>query len=290
MNMNLFSLFNLFCCAGCSPSRVITQCAFYPPRPASYKITQHSHKKSKCILKIYEQRQAIISRNVFWTTSAKGNRIACIMVPHKGAVFTVIYSHGNGCDMGQSLSYFVNLSARLKCNFMLYDYSGYGSSTGHPSEANLYGDIEAIYEVLKNRYNVRDEQIILYGQSIGSVPSVYLASKLNVAGVVLHCALLSALRVLFPNFRKSLWFDGLKNIDRLGKIQSPVLVIHGTRDELVHFSHGMAIYEACPNVVEPLWVSGAGHNNIEMFEQYIDRLDKFINVELLQRYQQLQGD
>jgi Hydrolases of the alpha/beta superfamily len=210
------------------------------------------------------------------------------MIPHNEAVFTIIYSHGNGCDMGQSLATFMDLSARLKCNVLLYDYSGYGSSTGRASEANLYWDIEAVYHTLRLKYNINCDQIILYGQSIGSVPTVYLASRVNVAGVILHCALLSALRVVFPNFRKSLWFDGLKNIDKLPKIKSPVLVIHGTRDEIVDFSHGMTIYESCPNVVEPLWVPGAGHNNIEMFEQYLTRLDKFINEELMQRYHQRQ--
>ncbi|KAL1463321.1 hypothetical protein WDU94_015082 [Cyamophila willieti] len=208
------------------------------------------------------------------------------MIPHTEAIFTIIYSHGNGCDMGQSLATFMDLSARVKCNVLLYDYSGYGSSTGRASEANLYSDIEAVYQTLRLRYGVSSDRIILYGQSIGSVPTVYLASKVNVAGVILHSALLSALRVVFPNFRKSLWFDGLKNIDKLSSINSPVLVIHGTRDEIVDFSHGMTIFESCPNVVEPLWVSGAGHNNIEIYEQYLTRLDKFINVELMQNYQQ----
>lgn len=212
------------------------------------------------------------------------------MIPHSGsgseAVFTIIYSHGNGCDMGQSLATFMDLSARLKVNVLLYDYSGYGSSTGKASEANLYWDIEAVYHALRLRYNVHSDRIILYGQSIGSVPTVYLASKVTVAGVILHCALLSALRVVFPNFRKSLWFDGLKNIDKLANISSPVLVIHGTRDDIVDFSHGMTIYESCPNVVEPLWVPGAGHNNIELFDQYLTRLDRFINVELMQKFQQ----
>lgn len=282
--MNLLSIFNLFCCGGCRPSRVITQCAFSPPRPASYKIEHYGPQESKCVLQINNKKHAIVSRNVFWTTNCMGNQIACIMIPHKEAVFTIVHSHGNGCDIGQSLHYFVHMSTYLKCNIFLYDYSGYGSSTGRPSEDNLYWDIEAVYTVLRNKYNVSNDRIILYGQSIGSVPTVYLASKVGVAGVILHCALLSALRVLFPNFQKSLWFDGLKNIDKLWKISSPVLVIHGTRDEVVDFSHGVTIYESCPNVVEPLWVTGAGHNNIELFEQYLTRLDKFVNVELMQKY------
>lgn len=62
---------------------------------------------------------------------------------------------------------------------------------------------------------------------------------------------------------------------------SPVLVIHGTEDEVIDFSHGMTIYEKCPRAVEPLWVEGAGHNDVEMYGQYLERLKQFVSVELV---------
>lgn len=64
------------------------------------------------------------------------------------------------------------------------------------------------------------------------------------------------------------------------KINSPVLVIHGTDDEVIDFSHGLAIYERCPRAVDPLWVEGAGHNDIELYCQYLDRLKRFITQDL----------
>lgn len=70
------------------------------------------------------------------------------------------------------------------------------------------------------------------------------------------------------------------SIDKVPKITSPVLVIHGTEDEVIDFSHGLTIYERCPRKVEPLWVEGAGHNDVELYGQYLDRLKQFINVEL----------
>lgn len=57
-------------------------------------------------------------------------------------------------------------------------------------------------------------------------------------------------------------------------------MIHGTEDEVIDFSHGLTIYERCPRTVEPLWVEGAGHNDVELYGQYLDRLKQFINVEL----------
>lgn len=72
----------------------------------------------------------------------------------------------------------------------------------------------------------------------------------------------------------------LGSIEKISKITSPVLIIHGTEDEVIDFSHGLALFERCPKAVEPLWVDGAGHNDIELYSQYLERLRKFISQEL----------
>lgn len=77
------------------------------------------------------------------------------------------------------------------------------------------------------------------------------------------------------------------SIDKISKVTSPVLVIHGTEDEVIDFSHGLAMYERCPRAVEPLWVEGAGHNDIELYAQYLERLKQFISHELPNSWRQL---
>lgn len=79
----------------------------------------------------------------------------------------------------------------------------------------------------------------------------------------------------------------LHSIDKVSKVASPVLVIHGTEDEVIDFSHGLAMYERCPRAVEPLWVEGAGHNDIELYAQYLDRLKQFISFELPTSWREL---
>lgn len=74
-------------------------------------------------------------------------------------------------------SFFVGLGQRINCNIFSYDYSGYGMSTGKPTEKNLYADIDAAWHALRTRYGISPENIILYGQSIGTVPTVDLASR-----------------------------------------------------------------------------------------------------------------
>uniref|UniRef100_A0A673FT35 Peptidase S9 prolyl oligopeptidase catalytic domain-containing protein n=1 Tax=Sinocyclocheilus rhinocerous TaxID=307959 RepID=A0A673FT35_9TELE len=71
------------------------------------------------------------------------------------------------------------------------------------------------------------------------------------------------------------------SIDKISKVTSPVLVIHGTEDEVIDFSHGLALYERCQRPVEPLWVEGAGHNDVELYGQYLERLKQFVAHEIV---------
>lgn len=228
----------------------------------------------------YSQRELDVT-DVFLTRSSRGNRVGCMYIRcAPNARFTVLFSHGNAVDLGQMSSFYIGLGTRINCNIFSYDYSGYGVSTGKPSEKNLYADIDAAWHALRSRYGISPENIILYGQSIGTVPTVDLASRFECAAVVLHSPLTSGMRVAFPDTKKTYCFDAFPNIEKVSKITSPVLIIHGTEDEVIDFSHGLALFERCPKAVEPLWVEGAGHNDIELYSQYLERLRRFINQDL----------
>uniref|UniRef100_A0A3B5LIT9 palmitoyl-protein hydrolase n=1 Tax=Xiphophorus couchianus TaxID=32473 RepID=A0A3B5LIT9_9TELE len=238
----------------------------------------------------YSQRELDVT-DVFLTRSSRGNRVGCMYIrcaPNQAITklytiihrISVLFSHGNAVDLGQMSSFYIGLGTRINCNIFSYDYSGYGVSTGKPSEKNLYADIDAAWHALRSRYGISPENIILYGQSIGTVPTVDLASRFECAAVVLHSPLTSGMRVAFPDTKKTYCFDAFPNIEKVSKIPSPVLIIHGTEDEVIDFSHGLALFERCPKAVEPLWVEGAGHNDIELYSQYLERLRRFINQDL----------
>ncbi|KAJ1085036.1 hypothetical protein NDU88_005172 [Pleurodeles waltl] len=293
----------IFCCPPC-PGSVAAKLAFLPPA-ATYSIVPEPepagaptsvstgslrggsgvmarwklHLTDRADFQ-YTQRE-LDTMEVFMTKSSRGNRIGCMYIRCvPGARFTVLFSHGNAVDLGQMSSFYIGLGTRINCNIFSYDYSGYGVSTGRASEKNIYADIDAAWQALRTRYGISPENIILYGQSIGTVPTVDLASRYECAAVVLHSALTSGIRVAFPDMKKTYCFDAFRNVDKVSKITSPVLIIHGTEDEVIDFSHGLALYERCPKAVEPLWVEGAGHNDIELYTQYLDRLRRFISQEL----------
>ncbi|KAK6642684.1 Alpha/beta hydrolase domain-containing protein 17B [Polyplax serrata] len=283
--LSISELCCLICCPPC-PSRIAAKLAFFPPEP-TYSF-QPSDSGSKYTLNFTEkaewQHLEHEKENLegFYARTERGNTIACLFVRCSvNARFTILFSHGNAVDIGQMSSFYLGLGTRINCNIFSYDYSGYGASTGKPSEKNLYADIDAAWHALRTSYGISPENIILYGQSIGTVPTIDLASRYEVGAVILHSPLMSGMRVAFPNTKRTWFFDAFPSIDKVPKVTSPVLVIHGMEDEVVDYSHGVAIYERCPRAVEPLWVVGAGHNDVELYHQYLDRLKQFVTVELV---------
>ncbi|KAJ1436939.1 Alpha/Beta hydrolase fold [Sesbania bispinosa] len=72
--------------------------------------------------------------------------------------------------------------------------------------------------------------------------------------------------------------EHLQNIDKIRHVHCPVLVIHGTSDDIVDWSHGKRLWELSKEKYEPLWVKGGGHCNLETFPEYLKHLRKFLNA------------
>ncbi|XP_072134513.1 alpha/beta hydrolase domain-containing protein 17C isoform X3 [Mobula birostris] len=227
--MNGFSLGELcwlFCCPPC-PSRIAAKLAFLPPEPTYTVLVDEAsstlHLSERADWQ-YTQRE-LDSLEVFFTRTSRGTRIGCMFVRcAPNSRYTLLFSHGNAVDLGQMCSFYIGLGSRINCNIFSYDYSGYGASNGKPSEKNLYADIDAAWTALRTRYGVSPENIILYGQSIGTVPTVDLASRYECAAVILHSPLMSGLRVAFPDTRKTYCFDAFPRfkmqMDGSPKVQS----------------------------------------------------------------------
>lgn len=269
------------------PSAIAAKLAFQPPE-ASYHIREND-TGSQASLELVEGRaewpysgDELRSLEAFYTQTARGNRLACLHLPCASGPLrpTILFSHGNAVDLGQIAAFYYGLGMRLDANLLAYDYSGYGASSGKPSERNLYADIAAVWDVARNRLGLSPEKILVYGQSIGTVPSVDLAARERVGGLVLHSPLMSGLRVAFPETQRTWCFDAFPSIEKIPRVSCPTLVIHGTEDEVIDFSHGLGLYERCPQAVEPLWVPGAGHNDVEMHAEYLQRLKRFLNQEM----------
>ncbi|KAH7569179.1 hypothetical protein JRO89_XS06G0119600 [Xanthoceras sorbifolium] len=245
-------------------SNVAAKFAFFPPDPPTYDVNTEEDGKV-----VFSGLSADKNVDVHLVETKGGNKIVATFWKHPFARFTLLYSHGNAADLGQMHELFIELRAHLRVNIMRYRF---------PSEVNTYYDIEAVYNCLKREYNIKQEDLILYGQSVGSGPTLHLGSRLKkLRGLVLHSAILSGIRVLYP-VKMTFWFDIFKNIDKIRHVICPVLVIHGTNDDIVDLSHGRRLWELSKEKYDPLWVKGGGHCNLETYPEYIKHLRKFINA------------
>ena len=197
------------------------------------------------------------------------------LVPNKSRPY-LPFSHGNAEDLGFDLPYLRELW-NAGFNVLAYDYRGYGRSDVKPSEKGLYRDIEAAYAHLTGPLGIPPEKIIVLGRSLGSGPSVHLAATRPVGGLILESAFISAFRVVipFPFFP----FDQFPNLKRLPQVKCPLLVIHGTQDEVIATRHGRKLYESYHGPKQCFWVEGAGHNDLFPIadEAYLRALRNFSN-------------
>lgn len=191
-------------------------------------------------------------------TSAPGINITGQYLPNPNASYTLLYSHGNAEDLGVIQPVLEHFN-QLGFSVFAYDYRGYGTSQGKPTERGAYQDIRAAYRYLTETLKIPPSQIVLYGRSVGGGPSIDLATEMPIATLVTENTFISVLRVvtwipLFP-------FDKFNNIGKIKKISAPVLIFHATLDRVITFIHGQKLYQAAnsPKMLVP--IEGLGHND-----------------------------
>jgi fermentation-respiration switch protein FrsA (DUF1100 family) len=211
----------------------------FQPRPSSYS-------EGPSILKL---------------KTADGETISARYLPNPDAAYTILFSHGNAEDLGL-VSPFLEDLQRRGFAVIAYDYHGYGTSSGRPSEERAYMDIDAVYAHVTTTLQVEPRRIIAYGRSLGGAVAADLASRKPVGGLVLESTFVSAFRVVTRI--RVLPFDKFETLSKLPAIHSPILVVHGKQDEVVPFQHGERLFAAANEPKRSLWVGEAGHNDIAL--------------------------
>lgn len=204
-----------------------------------------------------------------------GARIATLHLHDSSAAFTILYSHGNAEDLGHLASLLERLHG-AGFSVLAYDYRGYGLSTGGPPTTNgAFHDIHAVYRHAVETLGIPPERLLVLGRSVGSGPATELAAREPIGGLILESGFTSAYRVMtrIP----LLPFDPFPNMKHIRDVTCPVLVVHGTDDEVIASWHGRKLFEAAPDPKQMFWVEGAGHNDLVSVAgaRYWDALLKF---------------
>jgi len=243
----------------------------------------------------HEQMKVENKANLHTLKNSLGNDVAVLWFDFD-AEYTILYSHGNAEDLAGSKATFVDLATYLECNLCAYDYSGYGLSSGQCSQKACFSDISRVFAFLTRERGIAAERIIVFGRSLGSGPSCFLAAQqTSLAGLVLQSPLRTAIKTQMPDwvgfvFKK---IDIFANEDRAPHIRSfPVLIVHGTEDRVVPFSHGKHLFEALRKAnhrrdrVQLYEVEGCGHNDIEYRKgrQFKRRLRAFVRTQIKRQH------
>jgi fermentation-respiration switch protein FrsA (DUF1100 family) len=224
----------------------------FRPRPSSYKDTPE-------LLKL---------------TAADGKKITALYLPNPSAKYTLLISHGNSEDLGDDRDWCEDLRG-AGFNVFAYDYEGYGTSEGKPTEARTYQDVSAAYSYVVGVLKTPPDRVIIFGKSVGSGPAVHIAAREPVAGLIVQSGFMSAFRVMT---RVSIVpFDKFPNYKDIRNVHCPVLFIHGTVDSVIGFYHGKELFELANEPKSHLWVEGANHNDVEEVagDSYIKTIQTF---------------
>ncbi len=172
------------------------------------------------------------------------------MVPTRGAVFTVLYCHGNAGNISDRVEEIERLCARGLSVFM-FDYAGYGRSAGTPSESRTYEDARAAWDFLVCDRGVSPERIIVLGRSLGTAVAVELVTRVTPAALVLISPFTSGVDM---GARRYPWLPvrllaryRYDTASRIGVVRVPKLFVHSIDDAVVPYGMGRRLYARAPH-------------------------------------------
>jgi len=160
---------------------------------------------------------------------------------------TILFFHGNAGNISGRVPIGKQLH-NLGYNVLMVGYRGYGESTGSPSEEGFYRDAKAAWRYATEKQGVAPSDVILLGRSLGGAPATWLATQVKPRALILESAFTSVPDVAahhYP-FLPARWLSRIQfdNLSRIRELDMPVVVIHGTEDEVVPFAHGRQLFEA----------------------------------------------
>ncbi|PTQ86429.1 hypothetical protein C8R27_12335 [Nitrosomonas ureae] len=190
-------------------------------------------------------------------------------VPSPDAKGTVLFFHGNAGNISHRINY-LTMFRRLGYNTLLFDYRGYGQSSGTPSESGTYLDAQAAWQHLIVTQKIAPEQMILFGESLGGPIAAWLAARENPGLLVLASTFTSVFDLatqIYP-FLPVRWISRFEynTLESLQSVTCPVFIAHSPQDEIVPFQHGQRLFQTVSGPKQFLTLQG-GHNNGFIFMQ-----------------------
>ena len=245
----IFWLVMMFCLAATGCKFLVNLMAFYPDRSPAVPVGQLPPGTREITI-----------------PTPDNERLQAYFITRSGSPQLLIYFHGNAGNIGHRLPDLQAL-ADMGLNVLGVGYRGYGQSSGRPSEAGIYTDGRAALAYAENELGFAPRRVILLGRSIGSTVAVEIAQGRELAGVVLVTPMTSGRAVArnsgFGPLAR-LAGNAFDNLSKIERVTAPLLVVHGTADEVIPFDQGRELHAAANPPKQFAAIPGAGHNDISL--------------------------
>ena len=209
-----------------------------------------------------------------------GEQLDAWFIPATQARGVLLFCHGNAGNIAHRLDS-IRLFHELGLSVLIFDYRGYGHSSGRPTEQGTYLDVDSAWDYLVEKRAILPGQIILFGRSLGAAIAADLASRQGGAAVILESAFTSVPDIaatLYP-WLPVRWLSRYRydTEKKLADIHRPVLIVHSRDDEIIPFANGERLFVAAHEPKQLLELRG-GHNDgfIISGKAYIEGLDSFL--------------
>ena len=213
-------------------------------------------------------------------TTRDDEKLDAWFIPAEPERGVLLFCHGNAGNISHRLDS-IWLLHKLGLSVLIFDYRGYGQSTGKLTEKGTYRDVDAAWHYLVEQRGIPPEHIILFGRSLGASIAADLATRQTAAGVILESAFTSVPDIaakLYP-WLPVRWLSRYRydTLSSLANINSPVLIAHSRDDEIISYVNGERLFEAALEPKQFLEMRG-GHNDGFMVSgrRYIKGLDTFL--------------
>lgn len=188
----------------------------------------------------------------------------------------LLFCHGNAGNVGDRVPNAALLAA-AGFDVLLFDYRGYGRSSGRPDEQGTYRDAHAALAALLRRPGVDRDRVFYLGESLGGAIGLALAVERPPRGLILQSTFTSirdAARAHYAFIPTVLIPDAYPSLRLISRLTAPLLVLHGDRDDIVPLAHGQALFEAASEPKRIRVFAGSGHNDlvVRAGRQYADEI------------------
>ncbi len=201
--------------------------------------------------------------------TSDGNKLeAAFLQPTSSSDRVILFFHGNG---GNYAHRFFKTAAYFEQGYsvLLAEYRGYGGNEGSPSEEGLYKDGRAYIEWLIGQKKVSAENIILYGESLGSGVAIQIATEYDIGALVLETPFSSLVDIAAAQYFfvpvRLLLKDRFLNTEKIAGIKAPILIIHGHKDTVVPLKYAQKLFDAAKQPKKFIDFKDGNHNNLYEF-------------------------